>query len=512
MLGIALVSVAAEQQTTVVSGRVQTGTIINASSHSEEKDLTFVTNDARLGTNSGNRYWSKADYRTLDAEWVYNAALNIQMQMRHQLGLVLEGKHDWNRTTGTRTETVYDKHGAEISIASGAHNHPQDRMNDILTGVNYTYSLPRQGDSLKVGYRYHWDYTLTGLVYKTSNTLDQQVTEQTHRAWVDYVCRLNKGHALDMGVAYDRRQMDAHTMQVWEQQPRLDADYSHLTQYGAVYARYRLRIGNIKAAAGLEYRATRMQQRWLHDLVPTAMLHWQVDSVHGLTAEYRMMIIRPEYCQLDTNHIRDTYTQSFGNDALVGTHVHNTHLTYRMALEKVTFSAVVRYITANDGLNALWMERNNIRIYTWGNEGIRHAVSLSPQIDSRLGKTTRLKVSATVLWDERVAKAIQMSNANWGIRAQVNLEQQLPLHMAMALYGDYAYHNTLDLYSYEGHGGRVGAHWTMAWLRQHNLRLKIGYTCRFRPDIHITQGGWTGLLSSRPTCMHLAEVQVGYSF
>jgi len=492
-----------------VSGKVHVGTQVDAARMSEDIDFTYQTQDDRLGTNSGNHYASIWDKKTLDVQGLYGALLNVKLHPQHLLGITLDGKHDWESILGTRTEIIYNPAGTCISQVKGSYDHPQDKMSNIRAGIHYAYTLPR-GDSLKVGYRYHLERT--DWARNSTYALDQQINEQTHHVHMDYICRIAKGHALDMGIAYDRRQIDMHTQQYWDQQCQLDAQYRHLTQYGGIYARYRLKIGSVSALAGIEYRATKMQQRWLHDWIPTAMLRYQIDSVHALTGGYRMLIIRPNYSQMDTTVIIDAYTRSFGNNDLIGVHVHNTNLSYQMKLPQLTFAADIRYITAHDGLNALWMERNNVRIYTWGNQGIRHAVGLTPSIDSHIGTKTRLRWAATILWDERIAEAISMSNANWGISTKLRLEFQLPYAMQLALHGDYAYHNTLDLYSYAGHGGQTGVDWKMAFLQRHNLVLQLGYTCRFTPDIHIVQGGWTGWQTYHPSCIHQAELKLSYSF
>jgi len=524
---IALVTIpilAAEDtlSTTLVSGNVYIGTAIHTGSTTEDTKLTYETNDLRLGTNSGNQYTSVADNRMSDVQLLYGITLQMKMREKHLLGITFEGKQDWQSTSATRSEALTDPNGILLSKLSGPYNHPQDRMNKLCAGAFYTYTLPRPQESLTIGYRYLRDYTSSGLEQLLSerigwspynaNLLSQQITCQTHHAYLDYVCPIVQGHALDMGIVYDHRQMDGHTTQMWDDQLLLNTDYSHLIRYGALYLRYRLALGPVKASAGLEYRATLIQQRWMHDAIPSASLSWQIDSIHSLTARYAMIIIRPQYSQLDTTIIRDAYSQSFGNDQLIGVHVHNTLLTYRMALPKIVFATELHYATANDGMNAIWMERGSMRIYTWGNEGIRHAVGLTPSIESKLGQGTHIQWAGTILWDERIAKPIGMSNANWGFSTKAQIEQQLPYAMSIDVHGEYAYHNTLDLYSYSGHGGEVGIRWNIAFLTQNKLTFRIGYTCRFIPDVHITQGAYTGVVAYHTGCTHHPEIHLGYTF
>jgi len=521
-----LVSVAAIANDTtstraVLSGNIHIGTNLQNSQEQETTDLTYQTLDPRLGTNSGNRYLSNAHTHSFDSQLTYGTLLNVALR-NHRLFFTLEGQHDWDQQTGSLTETIFNQQATLLSQISQTKLQPIDKTHNIHAGIQYTYNLNRPGESLTAGYHYRWNNQTISQEYKvedhvgwnqyTTNTIYQQIANQQHHAFIDYVRPIAKGHAIDVGIMYNRRQIDAFTLQAYDQQQLLNAQYQHLTQYGALYARYRLTLGPVKASVALEYRATKMQQRWMHDPIPVAMLRYQIDTIHALSCGYRMLIIRPNHCQLDTNTVTYAFSRSTGNNQLVGTHVHITNLTYHMTLNKATFSAEVRYLTASDGLNAIWMERNNVRIYAWGNEGIRHAVSLTPSVIGSLSATTRLQLTTTVLWDKRVAKAINMSNANWGFSSKLRLEQELPSSMSIVLHGGYDYHNTLDLYSYSGHGGEVGINWAIGLLKQRNLKLKADYTCHFIPDIHITQGAYTGIQHFDPGCTHLVQIHLSYSF
>lgn len=511
-----------------VSGKVNVGLSTRINTDQDSIDFVYSADDPRLGTGSGHRYVSNVDDVSRNLQANYGAELELLLHPQHTLALSLEGAHDYERAMGTRTERILDKEGKTLSAISGSFNHPKELTHDLAAGLDYTYRLRRPGSQLHIGYHYRWENENAGVEQHmnealgwslfTNNMLEQKITYQTHQAHLDYTLPVAKGHLLDFGLAYHRRLLTVHSEQEWDEKLILESDYRHLTQYGGLHARYRLKLGPVEAMARLEYRATRMQNRWLHDVLPTATIKYQVDSIHSLSAFYTIMLIRPEAQHLDTNRIVGPFTQRFGSDRIVGVHVHNVALTYRMSLEKVSCAAEVRYLTANDGFNAIWMERADTRIYTWGNEGVRHAVGLTPSVDSHLSPTTELHFSATVMWDKRIAEAIHLANANWGLRSNLRLMQQLAawkgsstLHLLMR--GDYAYHNTLDVYSYAGHGGSVGADLQCHLpIRETALNLSLGYTCLFKPDIYIIQGAYTGTLIYSPGATHIAAIHLTYSF
>ena len=507
-----------------VSGNVHIGLLTELNTDEDLTELTYSTPDPRLGTNSGNAYTSKVEDASQNIHISYGADLDIDLHPDHTLSLSLEGANSNEHAMGSRTESVVDKSGQPLSKVRTMFNHPGERVNELAVGLDYTYRLRRPGSSLTMGYRYEWENESAGVEQErisaegwnrfSTNMLEQKINYHTHHAHIDYSLPVAKGHLLDFGLAYDRRELTVKTEQDWDDVRVVEADYRHLMQYGGVHARYRLKMGPVEAMARLEYRATRMQNRWLHDVLPTATVRYHIDSIHSLSAFYTIMLIRPDVHHLDTTRISDAYTTRYGNDNIVGVHVHNVALGYRMHTAKVDGLAEVRYLTASDGFNAIWMERNNQRIYTWGNEGVRHAVGLTLTADSHLGPTTDLLASANVLWDKRIAEAINLSNANWGVRANMRLAQVLynaeACKVNMVLRGDYSFHNTLDVYSYAGHGGSVGGNLEVAV--RGALKMGVGYNCLFKPDIHIIQGAYYGTIHYRPGATHMLSINLSYQF
>lgn len=507
-----------------VSGKVYLGVSTRLNTDEDLMELTYSTNDPRLGTNSGNRYTSEVDDASQYLLISYGADLDIDLHPDHTLSLSLEGANSSEHAMGSRTESVMDKSGQTLSKVRTVYNHPDERVNELAVGLDYTYRLRRPGSALTMGYRYEWEnegagveqerISATGWDLFSTNVLEQKINYHTHHAHIDYNLPVAKGHLLDFGLAYNRRELTVKTEQDRDSARFLEADYRHLMQYGGAHACYKLRLGPVEAMARLEYRATRMQNRWLHDVLPTATVRYHMDSIHSLSAFYTIMLIRPNVHHLDTTRISDAFTTRYGNDNIVGVHVHNVALAYRMHTAKVDGLAEVRYLTANDGFNAIWMERDNRRIYTWGNEGVRHAVGLTLTADSHLGPTTDLLASANVMWDKRIAEAINLSNANWGVRANVRLAQVLyrveACKVNLVLRGDYSFHNTLDVYSYAGHGGTVAGDLEMTVRRA--LKLGVGYHCLFKPDVHITQGAYCGTLHYTPGATHMININLSYHF
>lgn len=524
-----------------VSGEVHVGLSTEIQPDCDKMDLTYMltgSDDPRLGGKSGNRYLSELDEQNNNLQAEYGADLNIKFNPQHSLNISFDGEHDYERAFGTRLEKVTAPDGSIISLIKGTYDRPRELKNELKAGLDYTYHLRRPGELFTVGYRYRWENESAGVEQEIEETeglkrysnymLEQKFNNHHHNLHAGYTLPVAKGHLLDFGVCYDRRELSVKTEQEWDEVRTLDTEYRHLTQYGGVHARYRLRLGPVEAMAKLEYRATKMQQRWLHDVLPTAAVTYHIDTVHSLTAFYTMALVRPELKHLDTTKIADAYTLRFGNNNITGIHIHNVALTYRMKHRLANWSTEVRYLTTNDGFNAIWMVNpdNMTRTYTWGNEGQRHAVSIKPSVEAHLCPLTDLDASVTVLWDKRIAESINMQNANWGVRTHLRITQGMlptsysgPLGLHLVLRGDYSYHNTLDVYSYEDHGGNAEANIRLRVAtgrsektKHHAILASLGYNCHFRPDVCITQGGFTGRYIYSPGASHTIAMRLAYHF
>lgn len=510
-LWLAAVPMAAQTQ---VEGSFELGAGTHPSSQTQYIDYTYAS--------SKHRYTSQLQENphTVDT----HCGLNLTMQMKevHQLQLFLNGNYNYSQGHNTRTESLYNEQGVLLSRLKSSYNQTSKGWTNVLGGARYQYRLPRKGASLSLNYQYKLDYG--------QNELDQQVLEQssftrfstnllqgqeriaTHNAELSYVCPLAKGHALVMSATYEHQQMDTHQQQAFDQKAILDSAYCHLTQYIAPALAYRLTIGQVSAMARLEYRYSRMQQRNLHDIVPFARIQWQIDSIHSLSTQYGMRIIRPLLMHVAPMHILGAYTEDFGNPDNEGAHVHRVALSHQIKLKKLSWNTELAYLTTKDGFNAIWKEVNDIMIATWGNVGIRNAVSLTPSANWQINAATRLHAEATLLWDQRIAEAIHMSNDHLGIAASISAERDLPYALALSARCDYAYGNTVDLYSHAGHGLLAGLGIKAGLLPQKNLVLRLNYDYRLQPDIYVTQGMYTGCRSTRPGNDHRIVVSLAYKF
>ena len=267
----------------------------------------------------------------------------------------------------------------------------------------------------------------------------------------------------------------------------------------------------VEADARVEYDYSRMNQKNLHDVIPQARFAYHIDAKNTLTASYAMRLVRPTLHYLYDDHVYGPYTEDCGNKELEGIHVNRVALAYELKTKKMDFTTTVAHTNVTDGFNAIWMEIDNIRYSTWGNEAVRKAIEITPEVLWRASERTKLKGSVTVLWDERIAYAIDMYNPNWGITGRAGWEQQLPLGFKLGIDAMVSKGNTLDVYSHEGINYAFGGDLERSFLNN-KLTATLAYEYKKLPVIEITQGAYTGSIYTRDHNPNMVKLALSYKF
>ncbi|MCQ2333268.1 MAG: outer membrane beta-barrel family protein [Paludibacteraceae bacterium] len=513
---------------------------------------TIVTDFDYLS--SGHHYRLEEEDKPVYYDILYGVDMKLRFQQAHSLRLMVDGVFNQGKNMGNRTESVYDKDGNLLSQLRSSLHSPFSILNSQFSILAaYEGAISQQG-SLCVSYRYRID--------DAQDQLHQQVLEQTaftRFASNDYLSRSREeehevdvhysyafpftggAHRLTAGGRYNYRQLVQEQLQAWDDVTILNDTFTHRTHYGAIYAGYQFRYKTLTAMGQVEYRYSRMQEHSLHDVLPMARVAWQVRERHTLSAQYGVRLIRPTFIHLNPAHVKGAYTDRNGLETLVGTHVHRVSLGYafgtsvaqteRPALIKATKSSAppmrtsslgtpnVRgevslfYLTANDGLTAIWLEKEDIRTYIWGNDGLRHAVGLTPMVNWQPVEELQVHAEATLLWDKRVAAAIHKQNEHVGIAGQLQLTHHLPYGLRWGAHCDYSYGNTLDLYSYAGHGVRAGLMFGADMLRAKQFHLALRYDYVYAPAVHfITPVSYTGATRRLLPNRHEIALLLTYDF
>ena len=489
---------------------------------------------------TGNIYTSHSLIQQKGLEYNYGVAAQYQLSSRDELSVNLKGKYRDTDLTGTRTETMdYADASLLPTRVRSSISAPGMVGSSINASASYKRSLAAPDSYIKFDYDFtttndeqdrttqleeNINYTrMSGLSLASDTEMKQHTVsaEWSPKSW----WKNGVGRSIVVaGAKYLHRQYDQHIMQTNDIVGEKAEEFHHRMQSGDIYADYKL-IGNhlvVNAHVGYEY--TRMGDKNLHDFIPRLNATWRWYK-NSLSLIYNTAIIRPNAEQLSPIHIFDTFSEKFGNATLEGMHVRNIALNYTHATEKLTFKTTLTHIFVNDGYNLIWMTNNDnpmapphpdvnpdIRIMTILNTGVRRAWSLTPDVEWRPSKQTTLGGSVNVIWDKRVAEAINMSKEHWGFTASGFLRQRLPWTIDLNLNASYSEGNTLDLYSHSGRMLTYGGSLERSFLKNNALTATLSFQHLESPKVILTQFAYIGSMYLRDQHHNTASLALKYKF
>lgn len=463
-------------------------------------DRTFVY------ASSKNIYTSTQMLESSGVNMQYGISALIPTCEKGKLNIHFTGNNLRQNTSGTMTDYLTNANQNNLGGYRWTVDMPDLKQDIFNAGADYTL-----GD-FRIGYSYRHEKAVNTLNMDTeiyggpipSYHRNTDTRWNDHKAYVAYDIKPAKGQMITVGLNYENDQVDREHIQkvhtVDGKKVNENPTFKHQLQSGSASIAYRYGNRVLRAMARLEYTYTHLKNdessKNLNDLTPIAHLDWSVGKSDTIAVDYRMIIRRPDIDRLDPTRIYGSYSIDYGIPTLEGIHINNISLAYRKGGKLVDFSTTFGAIVVEDGFNAIWMEKENIRISFWGNEAVRRAYSIAPQLRLHAAEGTNIMARATLMWDKRIARAISMQKEHWGITAELNINQRLPYQMSFNVKGKYSEGNMIDLYSHESRSIVAGAAFTKGFLHKHKLTLSYDYQEYARAII--TQGQYIGGFYNRP--------------
>lgn len=473
-------------------------------------------------TASGSLYGSQLSTQTEGQQYRYGLAATFAQDARTQWTLSVDGlRSDLQRTGWLNEQLTIADAGQQAKTfsmkwAENATKQTTDRLQVEAAmrrqleagswGARYTFTLTSADEDMeREGF-------LNADNHPIGNHLAGSTTTAFHTLLADYQRPLTHGQTLGLGARFDYRHIGSDDMQTYNGTEILDETFEHDMTVAAAFAEYRLLSSHISAGARLEYNYTRMNHHDLNDVIPMLRAQWNLSGRQSLALSYAMRLIRPEARVLNPAQVHGAFTLDYGNPDLDGTHAHVWALAHTLRNQRLHLTTTLSHIRADDGITAIWMVKDNFRVSTFGNEGIRRAWSLSPDLSCTITPTTSLDARLTLMWDKRVAEAINMAKEHWGISSQLALRQQLPLGLKLQVRGEYSEGNTLDLYSHSGRQLSYGGRLQRSFLSGGRLTTTLAYSNTDYAPIILTQGAYTGTVYTRPQHHHVLSITAALRF
>lgn len=472
-------------------------------------------------SDSGNKYSQEQELQSKGYHMEYGAGIQYLHNDHNIFKASFEGGYLNKSVSGYRTENLLNLNGGLMCGVKSFLNYPTLNSLEMKVQASYLHKTQREGEQFMLKYTYELEKEDEDKCQELTETegfndyslshITGDIDIHSHEVLFDWKRPLAQHHILNMGVRYNHRYIISDDAQYLDGREWYDEVFRHRMQTAAVFAGYTLKANALDADVRVEYDYTRMQDKNLHDVIPQARLAYHLDTQNTLVASYAMRVIRPTLPYLVDCHTVTPYTVDYGNPELEGIHVNRMALAYELKTKRVDFTTTVAHINVTDGFNAIWFVKDNIRYSTWGNEGVRKAIEITPEVFWRASECTKLKGSFTALWDERIAYAINLRNPNWGFTGRAGLEQQLPLDIKLALNAMISKGNTVDVYSHEGLNYTFGGDLERSFLND-KLTATLGYEYKKLPVIEITQGAYTGSIYTRDHNPNTVKLALSYKF
>ena len=474
-------------------------------------------------TGTGNHYTLEEELEKELTNMSYGADIQYGLDSRNILQASIHGVYTQRMDNGNRMEYMYGADGSLLSSVKSVIRSPKLNRNEVNVQASYLHNTNRKGESLMLKYNYSLDKDEDNTLQELTETMGfgpgmyrlnlitSDIKIQRHEVLFDWKRPLIEGHLLNAGVKYSNNFIHTYNGQWLDELESNNSEFRHRTQTVGIFAGYSMKTKAIEADARIEYDYTRMNEKNLHDVIPQARIAYHIDAKNTLSASYAMRIIRPSLQYLFNNRVKGPYTLDYGNENLEGAHINRMALVYELKTKKVDFTTTLSHINVTDGFNAIWMVKENVRVSTWGNEGVRKAVELTPEVLWRVSERTKLNSALSVLWDERIAYPIDLYNPNWGITGRAGMEQQLPYDIKLGINAMISKGKTVDVYSHEGLNYTFGANLGRSFLND-RLTTTVAYEYKKLPVIELTKGAYTGSIYTRHYNPNMVRVALIYKF
>lgn len=493
--------------------------------NSEEKeDICFRY------SKSGNLYHSIQTTEREGYKLNYGTSLKFLFNADNVFAANIKAQSNQIKTFGKRRETF------TTEDISSLFESPKQKLNQMDVNTSYVHTI-NTSNSLTFKYDFSQKKTEDKLVQSFTRNAGVSILRWTnietmqnaeiirHTASGEWSTILPQAKiVLKTGIKYDDREIKSKDQQILDteinhtQDKNIEQEFNHRMQTTAAYVDFHMPLfflpwENVWVLnTNLEYDYTKMQDRHLNDIAANVQAIMPLNSNNILVAVYVRKIIRPDLDKLNPMVIEGYYTIDHGTPDLEGIHANTAILTYTNTGEYGNFKTAVTHINVKDGFNAIWMlDQDERRVSFWGNQGIRKAWSVAPELNlAQLLPHLGLTAKATLLWDKRIAEAIHMAKEHWGITAELAANATLPQGFSLNLHGLYSEGNTIDLYSHEGRSYKVGA--LLNKMIHDNVAIILSYDYQDYARTILTQGAYTGRVFGRPASHHelLAKVKISF--
>ena len=378
------------------------------------------------------------------------------------------------------------------------YQHLTHRKGEALT-FSYLLSTTNQENISNVTYDDTENFPLNyDSVYNRSNLKFYEHTFQ-----FDWTRPFAEKHKVEMGLKYILRQNFSNTLYQYNNGINDNTDFDHITNIGAAYTEYSYNSKRWGARAGLRYEIAHIKGKYpnsdkasfssyIPDLVPTLSLSYKINDANTLKLNYSTRINRPGISYLNPAINESPTTISFGNPDLESTRRNNARISYSLMKQKIVISTSLGFAWANNALSGLEYVEDNIKYYTYANNGKTCSLGCDLYAQWTATKSTQLVFNGNVS-RKRYSNTQNLVNEGWGGYFYANVKQNLPWKLILNANVNYWNSGISDTYSSGMSFFQYGFNLSRSFLKEDRLTVKLGAQNPFSGKYHqITQNTTNG--------------------
>jgi outer membrane receptor for ferrienterochelin and colicin len=391
-------------------------------------------------------------YRNKQPAWVYSLDLNASYELdslnlitasfggyRYGLKIYGDSHSDYHDASG-QLFTSYDNpfnlpHYGFMSWNGRADwEHRTSRADEVLT-ASYMFSTTghneEQFDTLINLVNPPFDYTGYNKWGK------ERFIEHTWQ--LDYQLPLWSHHQLEVGGKYILRLNHSHNTMHYDGAEGLDTDtrFKHDMHVGSAYASWRYKVGDFTLRGGLRYEYSHFNARYpngdgepfghdLHDLVPSASVHWQMSQDNSVRLSWATSLNRPGIEYLNPAVRRYTATIEYGNPNLSSARNTMLGITFQHVGSRLTFNLKPSVTITNNLIGTYRTVQDGIVHLTNSNDCHYLMAGAGGFVQWMMTGKTTLVMNGEFCYKRYRNPSQDLTNSGWGGNLYAQLTQQLP--------------------------------------------------------------------------------------
>ena len=260
-----------------------------------------------------------------------------------------------------------------------------------------------------------------------------------HTWQLDYQLPLWEHHLLEVGGKYILRLNKSHNRMQYDGAAELDTDtrFKHNMHVGAAYASWRYQVGDFTLRGGVRYEYSHFRASYpngdgepfgrdLHDVVPSASIHWQLSPFNSLRLSWATSLNRPGIQYLNPAVKRYTTTIEYGNPHLSSARNNMMSLNFQHTGNRLTFN-VKPTLTITRNLIGLYRSSHDGIVYTTYNNDCRYLMAgVGGFLQWMMTSKTTLVMNGEVCYKRYRNPSQDLTNSGWGGNLYAQLSQKLP--------------------------------------------------------------------------------------